>query len=567
MRSLKSLQSLFLLSLLFLFALTVSAAGRKSADIPCFYNPLPVKVDGIPNEPFWKKAGVIKDFQRFRRPETPLTASTQVLMCLDKENIYVALICQEPAKIISDLKIPSLWSEDHVDMIFSSIDGEDWFRQIAFSLDGRSYEEFIKKTQYRKAVHRGKGQWSAEVVIPRSCFGTFSKHSLRFNVLRKRTQAKETHTWAPVYWALEPHNQGILHLYDLADEITHGPWLSAVRTNSAVISWETAGRCQGILYWRKAGEKEFKIHNLQTASGVSDWGSKLHHTTLKDLSPDTLYEYHAGDGKIASFRTLALRPGNFSFAFTTDIHGDNDALKKVLSSPLLDKVDFLFLGGDLLTGVTGRYGCYAAFLDTLTTYWKRPAFCFRGNHEYRGYPEYFMELTAPFDRKSYGAFTHKGVFFLYLDSGEGQKQLTDYTKKQGEFLEKVIQSPAFRNASFRILLVHHPLYPEPKWQSSELEYFFKLMKKHKAEQKIDLMLAGHIHSCNSLLPGEKKLKSTNPRLNGKIFQTSVPFPVLTNDRSGLIVVDAQSGKLTVSIYDGKLKKWAVQDFPAKKSLR
>ena len=563
----KSLKSLFLFSLLCLFALTVSAAARKSADIPCFFNPLPVKVDGIPDEPFWKKAGVIKDFQRFRRPQTAIKASTQVRLCLDKENLYVALICQEPLKVTSDPKSHSIWSEDHVDMIFSSIEGEDWFRQIAFAPDGRSYEEFIKKGQYRKAIHIGKKHWSAEVVIPRSCLGPFDKHTLRFNLLRKRTAGKETHSWNAVHWALEPHNHGVLHLFDLPEEITHGPWLTAVKSNSASISWETAGRCQGLLYWRKAGEKEFKTHKLLTASGVSDWGSKLHHTTLENLSPGTLYEYHAGNGKIATFRTLDPRPGDFTFAFTSDIHGDNDALKKLLTSPLLNKADFLFLGGDLLTGVTGRYGCYAAFLDTLATFWKRPAFCFRGNHEYRGYPEYFMELTAPFDRKSYGAFTHKGVFFLYLDSGEGQKQLTDYTKKQGEFLEKVIQSPAFRNASFRILLVHHPLYPEPKWQSSELEYFFKLMKKHKAEQKINLMLAGHIHSCNSLLPGEKKLRSTHPKLNGREFPASVPFPVLTNDRAGLILVNAQKGKLAVSVYNGELKKWTALDLPVKKTSK
>ena len=46
-------KSLFLFSLLFLLGLTAFSAERKSVDVPCFFNPLPVKVDGIPDEPFF----------------------------------------------------------------------------------------------------------------------------------------------------------------------------------------------------------------------------------------------------------------------------------------------------------------------------------------------------------------------------------------------------------------------------------------------------------------------------------------------------------------------------------
>ena len=530
-----------------LFALPQFVTGAPSAEIPCFVNPLSIKLDGILNEPFWQKAGKIDSFHRFRHPGTPAKSPSQVLMCLDSENLYVALNFKETVKITPGKATDSLWKNDNADMIFSSIAHKDWYRQIAFSLNGKSYEEFIGKDDYRKALHIEKNGWSAELVIPRRCLGKFSDHDLRFNILRKRANARETQSWCNVTWALEPANFGTLHITMVPDEVVHGPWNSSVTSTSAVISWETAGACPGKLFIRKKGEKEFRAVAVETRSGVADGGAKLHHLSLQNLTPGTIYEYHTGLGPIRTFRTLETTPGEFSFAFTSDIHCNSAKLKEILRSSALSKVDFLFLGGDLITGISGRYSCYAAFLDTLGANWSKAAYCFRGNHEYRGFPEPFMELTAPLTGKSYGIFSHKGVCFLYLDSGDGKMLNTRYMQKQFKFLESALKSQEFKNARFRVLLIHHPMFEEKKWGSPEQAQIYALLKKHKAAEKIDLMLAGHLHSYNRLLAGETKLHSTNPNINGRVFKSPLPFPVLVNDVSGTIVVKAGTKSLEVTV--------------------
>lgn len=61
------------------------------------------------------------------------------------------------------------------------------------------------------------------------------------------------------------------------------------------------------------------------------------------------------------------------------------------------------------------------------------------------------------------------------------------------------------------------------------------------------MLAGHLHSYNRLLAGETKLHSTNPNINGRVFKSPLPFPVLVNDVSGTIVVKAGTKSLEVTV--------------------
>lgn len=545
---------------LFLTGTVFAAAAVPSVKVPEFAAPLAIKLDGIPDEPFWKKASPIDDFHRFRRPGTPVKAKTTVKFCADDKNLYAAIVCHEPKGISKGKAARSLWGSDHVDMIFSVIDGKDWYLQIAFSYNGKSYHEFITPQSYRKAFHVEKNLWSVELVIPRSCFGKFTADTLRFNMLRYRSGAGESQSWAKLdRWALEPDKFGKLLFVPVADEIVHGPWNSSVSADSAVISWESASAGKGTLHFRKAGDKKFS-----TRTAVTKGDKKVHHVRLEKLSPGTLYEYHAGDGKIRSFRTLDPKSADFTFAFTTDIHGDNVNFKKLLNLPAVRKADFLFLGGDLITGITGRYSCYNAFLDTLSANWPKAAYYFRGNHEYRGITAPFLELTAPFSGKSYGAFFHKGVFFLFLDTGDDSTTGTPYMKEQYKFLDRVLRSPEFRNARYRILMAHQPLIPSKNWTSGELRALYAVMEKNQAHTKIDLMLSGHIHSCNRMLKGEKQITSSNPRINGRKVTRSFPFPIFVNDKCGVILVDVRKGQLETTILDSKFKVFEKRNFPVRK---
>ena len=547
------------LCLLFLFALSLQGKNNPVLEIPSFEKPLKIKLDGVPDEPFWQKAGKINKFHKFRSPGVPAGASTIARVCLDQQNLYLSLFCHEPGKITRGTEKNSLWNIDHVDMIFSSIEDKDWFVQIAFGLNGKTYEEFIRKEEYQKAILIGKDFWSAELIIPLRAFGKFSDKGLRFNMLRRRANAREYQSWGElVDWALEPYRFGIFHIKTLPEEVAHGPRNSQVSSQASSVSWETAGVVKSTFSYRKGSSGKF-ISIPVTSTG------KFHRVRLEKLTPGTLYQYKiSGDENIYSLTTLDPKEAEFSFAFTSDIHGNSALLQQHLTAPVVQKADIFFLAGDLLTGISGHYSCYNGFSDTVSDCWKKNSYCFRGNHEYRGIPAPFLQLTDPFGNISYGAFLHKGTYFLYLDSGDGKMLDTPYMKQQLKFVEKAVASPEFRNARFRILLAHHPLITDRSWSSPEMTALYNVIKMQKAEKMIDLYLCGHKHSYNRLLAGESKLHSTNPRFNDLTVSASYPFPLLINDRSGVILVDVRKDRLNVTVFNPDLKLHDKLSFPAKK---
>ena len=126
----------------------------------------------------------------------------------------------------------------------------------------------------------------------------------------------------------------------------------------------------------------------------------------------------------------------------------------------------------------------------------------RGNHETRGkfarmLPNY---LTTP-RGKYYYSFDHGPVHFLVMDGGEdkddthwaysGLADFDRYRDEQKAWLEKEIQTDAYKKAAFRIVLVHMP-----HRQSEDRHGVTDLHNKWRPlfnQGKIDLMISGHTH--------------------------------------------------------------------------
>lgn len=514
--------------------------------VPCFANPPELKLDGIPDEPFWQKAGKISNFRRFHAVETPAEAATTVRLALDRRNLYLALECDEPRGIAVGSAAGSPWSGDNVEIFLASLAGHDWYRQIVLGLNGKTYQEFIGEADYQKQIHATSHRWTAELVIPREKLGDFAADTLRFNMLRKRVNADETQTWGNVHWAHEPNRFGMLQVYAPAGEVTHGPWLFDVAADAAGIAWEHSGHGRGTLFVRRAGTETFTSHPARDrAAGDATYS----HVFLRGLAPDTVYEYHTGDHELRTFRTFTPAPADFSFGVLTDTHCRNGHLADILSRPAVRDSDIVFLVGDMVTGVTGSGVCYDGFLDTVVRHRQKATLCIRGNHEYRGNaPEAFLELLSPRNRRSYTAFTHKGVFFLVLDTGDG---MTDppsaYEETQREWLRRTVTSPEFSAAQFRVLLAHHPLRHLEEGGGLEVLRLYQAIPP-EAAKKIDLMLSGHVHIYSRQLPGKAELYSPHPARNGKAMTILPPFPVLTCDFDGAFLVKKDADKLLVTAW-------------------
>ena len=531
----------FLLLLSLVFCGTLFAAGN--AKITEF-----VKVDlvhdGIPDEVFWNNAGTMDNFRIFKNFSRPASAKTTVKLCMDAQNVYLALICDEPDGVNTGNPASSAWSGDNVEIFFASLAGHDWLRQLVFGLNGKSYTEFADADQLQWKSFTGKDFWSAELIIPRSQLGKFGKNDLRFNMMRYRKNIKERQTLCDLPWAHDPEKFITLDVKTVASEITHGPWPYAVTTASARIGWETAGLCDTALFYRKKGEHGFLTAYPAKLDGLPE---TLHHIDLTGLAADTVYEYHfSGNNKLYTFRTLAQEPADFSFAMISDTHCRSKDMQKLLATENIRNAELLFHLGDLASGLSGRGSIYDAYLDTMVNHRDKFFHTIRGNHEFRGLGiKVFDWLFNPFEKTGYGMFSHKGVCFVILDTDGDMPVSKDYLAAQQKFLFDAVKSAEFRNAQFRVLIAHHPLF-DPSGAAPELVALFKALPAD-AQQSFDLMCAGHIHRYEKLMPG-KALYSTLPHRNGKKQKFTPPFPVMSIPQWGYFLIEKYSDKMVFKVF-------------------
>jgi hypothetical protein len=132
-----------------------------------------------------------------------------------------------------------------------------------------------------------------------------------------------------------------------------------------------------------------------------------------------------------------------------------------------------------------------------------PAFYLRGNHETRGaFARDLPGLLAWPGDKPYFAFNAGAVRFVVLDCGEdkaddhreysGLVDFASFRQEETEWLKTELASPAFRRATWRVLVHHIPLYPTIK-ESGNSKPCQELWADLLAKARIDLALNAHLH--------------------------------------------------------------------------
>lgn len=524
-----------------LIALTLLA--EKTVQVPQLAN-IKLAFDGIPNETFWKKAAVIGHINGFRSNK-PAKAKTKILLCADRDRLYFALLCDEPAGVKTGKNTDSVWSNDNVELLFGQARENDWYRQIAFGLNGqKTYNEFISSADYQFKVNVKKKFWSAEIVIDRNALGCQKNDTFGFNLFRTRAGGNELQSLSDIVWGHDVAKFKKLKVVIPDTEIAHGPWTFNITDNSAGIAWDS--KAYQKLFIRKANERNFREVPV-----VKD--KKIQYAIIKNLEQATRYEYRIGNGDIQTFETMSLKPADFTFTMTTDIHCRAYSLAEILNRPDVKKSDIFFCLGDMVTSILGYNLMYDGFLDALVKNWNKACYVIRGNHEYRGNADIYFEMFAPHTRQSFCAFTHKGVYFLLLDSDGDFKWTAEYEKAQKDFLRNAVHSKEFKEAQFRVILMHKPLFPHRYGGGIKSLRMISELPKNII-QSIDLCLGGHKHSYNWLLPGAKTMHSTLKSIHGKpVDNVSWPFPAITSDVDGYVVVQKDDKSLKVTVVGGNKK--------------
>src|SRR5690606_8580950 len=136
------------------------------------------------------------------------------------------------------------------------------------------------------------------------------------------------------------------------------------------------------------------------------------------------------------------------------------------------------------------------------------------------------------------------VCFIVLDSGEdkpdsdieysGLSAFDNYRTKQAEWLEEALQTPAYVNALYKVVICHMPPFGGWHGEQEVAEKFVPLLNQAGAQ----IMLSGHLHRHIKRMPGD----------------SGYAFPVLVNSNQGLLKATADNHRLQIDVFDKDGKK-------------
>jgi hypothetical protein len=299
------------------------------------------------------------------------------------------------------------------------------------------------------------------------------------------------------------------------------------------------------------GPAEDKLDQKAQVKSISVQEAMLHQARIQGLKPGVSYFYRIVNSKTGdvlspptSFTTQNRQADHVTGVIFNDLH-DNVPLLKTFK-PQWQKInfDFMLFNGDCwedpkkirslgtLTGVTRA--CPVA-----TT----PMIFLRGNHEYRG-PWHdtlmdFFDVPQRAENKFYFAFTQGPVRFVCLDCCEddrkGEEQFRPYRAEELKWIKQEVASKSFREAKYRVLIMHLALYGSESTDSSQPchEMWSSVLDK----ANINLCIAAHVHEARLHMPNDPGV------FKAKANSHANPYPVLVG--GGPSLKGKNAGTMTI----------------------
>lgn len=298
------------------------------------------------------------------------------------------------------------------------------------------------------------------------------------------------------------------------------PYLQNLSPTAVTIMWITSRPCiSKVLYGTDSKQDQTAE---ATHNGLVDAYNFVNKIRIENLKPDTRYYYTISSREIKEFKPYSIEWGqeleSVVFNFTTpEVHPQkvgwvvlNDIHDRPESFPLLFSLlekhdyDFVYLNGDMFNYEVDEQQFMDHLLNPLGNILasRVPFLYARGNHETRGkFARHHFEFFDNPGQGNYFSFTQGPVHFVVLDTGEdkedshkeysGLVSFDAYREKQAGWLEKEIETKAFQDARFRVVMMHIPPYQSGDWHGTLhcRQLFNPLFNKGK----IDLLICGHTH--------------------------------------------------------------------------
>ncbi|NSL88611.1 purple acid phosphatase family protein [Chitinophaga solisilvae] len=309
------------------------------------------------------------------------------------------------------------------------------------------------------------------------------------------------------------------------------PYLQYPAPDTISVMWLTARPCYSWVEYGTDGQLNLKAHHV--TSGLVDANNRLHRIDLPHLQPGKQYSYKVFSKDIVEFQPYKLTYGETissdTYTFTApdphakevswlminDIHDRPESIPHLVGLHGQNPYDFVFFNGDVFDYQADEKQIIDHMLtpcgNTFST--QKPFMYVRGNHETRG--KYAREWHQYFDNPGHGsyfAFTWGPVHAIVLDTGEDKEDthpvyagivdFDNYRIQQAQWLEQQLQSPAYRKAKHKVVMMHIPHYHGGDWHGTVhcRNLFGPLFNKYK----IDILICGHTHTygVHAPVPGQ-----------------------------------------------------------------
>ena len=272
---------------------------------------------------------------------------------------------------------------------------------------------------------------------------------------------------------------------------TKGPWVQWVTSNSATIMWQTdVAADSGV----RCG-----VGAPETLAARDPAVVTLHRVALTGLEPGAVYTYRATSGpasQAGTFRTAPRADQPFRLVVYGDTRTNADVHRQVAVAIADSGPGIVFHTGDLV-GAGRDYGLWdTEFFGPAGGLLRSvPVVPVLGNHEYGGGgpPWFFYFFDRPLN-EGWFAMTYGNARVIGLDTN------VDYStgSRQQDWLLQELQSAAYRAATWRIVIFHHPPFTSATAHADDVmvqDQLVPLFERHS----VDVVFSGHSHTYERYL--------------------------------------------------------------------
>lgn len=319
--------------------------------------------------------------------------------------------------------------------------------------------------------------------------------------------------------------------------LTLFPYLQNPQPTEVTVMWTNPEPNQ--TGWVEFGQETLNQKARSATMGLVDAFQPVYSVRLTNLLPGTAYRYRVASVSISNVKNTSLVYGDTTYSevytFTTplqrestvscyifdDIHGRDTAIATMMSVNNLrwSEADFVFFNGDMLNAVPSEQDIMERLVQPYSQLFATtlPFYFTRGNHEYRNAAarELANYVTTPGTEEGhpfYYSFTWGPCFFIVLDSGEdkeddhreysGLLDCQNYRLGQVEWFKKQLQSKAYKQACFRIVVMHIPFYTNTQTARFSVGDCRRLFMDLCNRYKVDALICGHTHKAG-ILPADQ----------------------------------------------------------------